>query len=753
MSRTETALSLAAEGFHVFRVRPNSKLPYRKGWQGEATRDEATIRGWDLDGLDLNLGISTSKFGDDEALLVVDVDNKGAKQGDARLRELQHGGLELPNSRTHLTPSGGRHIFFRSDVPRRQGVDVLAVGLDTRSAGGFVVAPSSRVPLGEYTVGTSDAVANLPPWVADRCGVARQKTKPDAAVPVHTDADQATARAVRYLESDAPLAISGQGGNQTTFKVAARLKDFGVNADTAHDLMLEHWNDRCSPPWDLEDLVRIVDNAYAYGIERQGIAAPEASLRVVAETNSMPPPAKITTGTDVNIARAFLKDLSHRYGQVVVCEGSFWHYVNRKWTAFSESEIRTIVHEYDGRAYGDSKRVRLSKGRIDSILNEARAIATDEEFFSQAPSGVACQSGFVRFKTDGTASIEPNHPDHRARHVISASWQPGGCPMGPLLTLFLDGLFRGDPDADAKVQLLGEVLGAGISGRATRLLEPKAIILHGKTAENGKSQVLDLARLLLPPSAVSSLSPGKFGDERYIVQLAGRLLNACDELGSASAIAGEQFKIAVTGEPLTAREVYKAAVTFRSAALQMLSTNVLPSFIGGFDRGIRRRLLVIEFNRTIPRNERIERIGQRIATEESDALLAFAIEGASRLIARRFFIEPPSSVTALRNWIFGADPVLGWFADRIEFDDSARLVKSTAYGNFKSWALCEGFSAQRLPSINHFVSRVTAQDSRIGEGRNNDIGRYFVGLKLRPDAPPKFGRPSNDVFGAAMCAA
>lgn len=68
--------------------------------------------------------------------------------------------------------------------------------------------------------------------------------------------------------------------------------------------------------------------------------------------------------------------------------------------------------------------------------------------------------------------------------------------------------------------------------------------LHGKTAENGKSQVLELARGLLPDSAICSVPASKMGDERHVIGPVGKLLKASDEL-SAEAIATDTFKAVV----------------------------------------------------------------------------------------------------------------------------------------------------------------------------------------------------------------
>ena len=52
------------------------------------------------------------------------------------------------------------------------------------------------------------------------------------------------------------------------------------------------------------------------------------------------------------------------------------------------------------------------------------------------------------------------------------------------------------------MSLLCEIAGSAALGYATKVKQPRAAILFGQTAENGKSQILDLVRRLLPQNAV-----------------------------------------------------------------------------------------------------------------------------------------------------------------------------------------------------------------------------------------------------------
>src|SRR5580704_8801320 len=473
----------------------------------------------------------------------------------------------------------------------------------------------------------------------------------------------------------------------------------------------------------------------------------EADIRNLAdETDEWTPgentkPRRLTRGSDIEIAERVIADLQSQRGTVVFCDGTFWYYGDTHWRAIDGAELRCAVYPYDGVGYGDKGVVKLGKPRVDSVINEMGAMLTRKDFFAERPEGINCASGFIQFAQDGMPTLEPHDPEQRCRHVLKGRW----LYHNPFYQLFFDvsllqrlieGVFRGDDDADQKIALVQEIAGAAALGHGPKLRQPKAVILWGPTAENGKSQILDLFRGLLPPSAIASIPAGKMGDERFVPGLIGKHLNAADELSSAAAIASDTFKNVVTGEPVTGRDVYRSAVTFRAVAQHVFCTNTLPSFAGGMDRGVQRRLLVIPFNHVIPKAERVERIGQIIGEEEADVLLAWTVEGASRLIRQRDFTVPPSSKKVLEGWLSIADPVVAWAEVYVTAVDpqsaewgEARMKSSKAYDHFKHFACEEGFNKDRLPALSGFVQRLTAHRPTI-KIKHTNSGNWLAGIKI-----------------------
>jgi len=68
-------------------------------------------------------------------------------------------------------------------------------------------------------------------------------------------------RAIAYLDA-LPAAVSGQGGHSATFSAATALvHGFGILPEKALDLLRQHYNPRCEPPWSEKELAHKINQA------------------------------------------------------------------------------------------------------------------------------------------------------------------------------------------------------------------------------------------------------------------------------------------------------------------------------------------------------------------------------------------------------------------------------------------------------------------------------------------------------------
>lgn len=449
------------------------------------------------------------------------------------------------------------------------------------------------------------------------------------------------------------------------------------------------------------------------------------------------PFADVAFGSEVYLANEFMLHATRAVGgDIVRADGKFWAYGPTSWREIVDEKLRLAVHGFDAIGVGiKGQPLKLGKRMIDGILHEFGTKTSDPRFFNDPAVGVNVRNGTVFVENDGAVTMRGHEPGDRFRFTIDADFEPGGDllpPEGTLLHTLLTGAFLDDPDRVNKIELVSEILGAAAFGLATRVKQPKAFVFLGETANNGKSTIMGLIECLLPKDAVSHLSPASFSDERKIVHLSGKAANTADEL-SAGAISGEVFKAAVTGNPVEGRDLFKSAVTFKPMAVHCYTTNVLPRFHGGIDRGLRRRLVVMTFNRVIPDNEIIPDILERIRKEELGALLRFAIAGAMRLKANGGYTMPSSSSVALQEWLL-LDPVNEWFEQRIvststePLDGWART--SRLYSDFKDWSKEQGYTDRFLPEVNTFGQRLKALPNVIVKRRSHGTVAIGVAIKL-----------------------
>jgi Bifunctional DNA primase/polymerase, N-terminal len=260
----------AARGFDVFPIRPYvhpgknatpeqllaaakaAKAPLVANWQNLATQDPRQVGAWWAEWPDANLATTTDRF------IVVDVDPRnGGKDTFALLRTTQ----DFPDTLTSNTQSGGQHWFYvlPYGVRVKGGTHKLGQGVDIKSRGGYVLLPGSTIEGRAYAWCDERPIALAPQWLIDRCKAAKPKTNAAGTRLVEED-DTAIEMATAWMLKHAPTAEYG-AIDDTTYKVAARLYDFGVSVETATDIMLE-WNElKCNPPGDVDRLLVVVESA------------------------------------------------------------------------------------------------------------------------------------------------------------------------------------------------------------------------------------------------------------------------------------------------------------------------------------------------------------------------------------------------------------------------------------------------------------------------------------------------------------
>lgn len=239
MNFFDAAADLVSLGFSVIPLKPGSKLPLVKAWQRLASSELETITHWSRQWPDANIGVAT---GDVSSVAVIDLDVKDDRNGIDTIARLAKAGKVLPPCPTVVTPSGGRHLYFRMASGLKNVVGVtgagrgLGSGVDFRARGGFVVAPPSVLPNGAYRWLIPPMTPNfprLPDW-------ALAMLRPQQPKPVPKfESKAAASEAQRALEGIARRVATAPAGQRNNllywaaYTAGTMVKEGRVGANTA----------------------------------------------------------------------------------------------------------------------------------------------------------------------------------------------------------------------------------------------------------------------------------------------------------------------------------------------------------------------------------------------------------------------------------------------------------------------------------------------------------------------------------------
>jgi hypothetical protein len=252
--------------------RTPGKHPIFGKWREVASSDPDKLRMWWRHFPFANIGIL---MGGQAGLICIDVDGEAGRESLAKLEETHY---PLPPTLTQLTgrEGGGEHRIFAVDqrysdwIKNRQK---LAPGIDVKTEGGLIVgAPSLHASGVKYRwVDPDQPIAAMPEWAFDFALSQNQRqrvfatsgTRPDEdAINKVCTKDKRIMLAIEALQR-MPPAISGNNGHTATLRAAnVVVRGFLVPYvdGTACDVLMEHYNPVCEPPWTEHEMVHKINS-------------------------------------------------------------------------------------------------------------------------------------------------------------------------------------------------------------------------------------------------------------------------------------------------------------------------------------------------------------------------------------------------------------------------------------------------------------------------------------------------------------
>lgn len=369
--------------------------------------------------------------------------------------------------------------------------------------------------------------------------------------------------------------------------------------------------------------------------------------------------------------------------------------------------------------------------RIASIVKQLRSagkIAAVESMARSNPNSAAIHEEFdsdlMLLGTPGgtvdlrTGQLRPS----RREDMLTKSTEvtPAPASESPRLWLeFLNEIFAGDQEVIAFMQRLA---GYSLTGRTS---EQRLFFLSG-TGANGKSVFLNALTGLMGQYAQRASAETfllSFGDKHSTstAALEGARLVIGSELPKGRQWNDAIIKDLTGGDRMRARFMRQDEFEFTPQLTLMIAGNTKPSF-GAVDEAMRRRVVMIPFDVTIPKGKRDPDLPEKLKAEWP-AILRWAIEGAVEW--QRMGIAIPTKIEAASAEYMDSEDEIGQFiADRALVEAGGWVKRNDLFAAYQGWCLAEGIKEM---SSSNFYKAIEERQFR----PHKKVGqRGFSGIRL-----------------------
>lgn len=728
--------------------RSPGKHPVATPWQSYLTLPE--IESLDLE--DSNLGLSAGATDcQDPAFIVLDIDCKNGKPGLEALKRWDERGL--PQCPRAESGSGGVHLFFA--YPRNPDgtpVDIsshidFVPGVDIRGRGAYVVAaPSSHSSGAPYRWLTppETPLPPLPGWLLSEM-LKDQPLKDETAPKELSPEAKAIKIELRHEWAEfnlakIPAAVEGRGGDLQTFKAGSIGHAYGIEQDDFFPLLCVY-NNRCVPPWDLDDLRKKMVNGYTHNDRVFGWRL-EERIRANRHLSAWSP--WFENPTAEALCQWFI-DVHCNGWDNIRADGSAWmRYVDVTgvWQRLPKNHVRGALQalamsrpETRGKNDGAIP-FNITEALFQAAVRWIEATQFQEAMFDSVSGFAQFRDACVKVVTnaDGSSEVKIVDPDPLGYQTVRFD-----CDILPPLTpeetehqKFWDTTLREiwapNHDVEERIKLFQEFVGACVLGIAPRF--KKCLVMLGTQADNGKSMLMKVITGLFPGQMIGVSDPNSWTGSSgayNIAELRGKRINWIGEL-EEKFFESKHFKQMIAGDETLGRPIYERPFRFCPIAGHVFATNNLPQ-LQDTSKGFWTRVLLLTFDRSFngeAEGDDPDRSRAQKLQKHPRALLLWALEGARRLLAQGGYTDVQSSREAESEWSIDADPVKRFV---LRCCSQVGETKATPlHRAYARWAQSEGVKPM---SQTKFGRRLRALG--IGKDVRMDASYYAVKVKDEKD--------------------
>ena len=637
--KVNIAIELASKGFKVFRLVPNGKTPFRKGWQQEASSVPEEIKALWAEGPKCNIGISAG-----HGLIIIDLDVKDGKDGIEELSEWELLNVQLPGTLMSKTTSGGQHVFYRVKRPIKNRVGIFGKnsGIDVRATGGYVVAPGSVVSGKKYK------------WMNE--------------LPI-AEADEAVYALIEGKDIDAgfvlPEVIELGTRNDTLFKYAAKLQGEGTTDEIIEENLIKA-NERCQIPLSYTEIKTIL-NSVLSKYEK----GPGEDLSRFHKYNSK--------GSIIGIFDTVIVEDIIESENFFMIGDNFFYYENG---VFREDPKGLVVREWiQKRIYPRYVTARV----IDSVYRLLSYKKVNQKTYYDLNNYPDTWINFKNGMFDVVNwAMKPHEPKYLAINQIAHNFNPDEEPApSPAMKNYLEEALPSEEDRNMMFEYVGYCMTKDMS------LE-RFMLIKGRGG-TGKSILIKLITLAVGVRNTSNIPMQKLNERFYAIELLGKLLNACSDIPSDVMRSVDTIKQLVSADFMMGERKRKDPISFKNCAKLLFSGNSLPLNLDENSNAFYRRLLILKMD-TPPK--RIDVDLEEKLFRNIDCFIYAAVYALSAVYMLGCISESPNSKEEVKNLHKYSDTVTAFLEECTIRQPGSNTNKSQFYEAYVQY--CYGNSRTAL---------------------------------------------------------
>lgn len=213
-----------------------------------------------------------------------------------------------------------------------------------------------------------------------------------------------------------------------------------------------------------------------------------------------------------------------------------------------------------------------------------------------------------------------------------------------------------------------------------------------------------------------------------VFRLRGKRFVVVSETERDHKLATALMKNLTGGDPITARPLYGAPVTFMPSHTALMVTNWLPR-VAGDDPAAWRRIRVIPFDQVFTGANADPKLGEKLAAE-ADAVLQWAIQGWV-IYQQEGLGEPEAVKAATDDYMRSMDAIGRFIDDKCVISPAAHVALAELYDEWQTWAVGDGSEAMSKRSFTEALRRHGYVTARGGHGGSMVVRR--LGIRTEGD--------------------